>query len=117
MLTRVSQLGISNHNPCSLIVTQDSTPEAIASKSDNEPAEFCAKFFIHAVRIACNELRRYINSTVCDVISLTSLEKLTQKLLILTSAVLKSGELAYHLLKSGELVFHLYCPCNDKLFL
>ena len=104
MLTRVSQLGISHHNPCSLVVTQDTTPEAIASKNDSEPADFCAKFFIHAVSIACNELRRYIYSTVCDVSSLASLEKLTQRLLILFSAVLKSGELA----------FHFYFPCVDN---
>ena len=93
MLTRVSQLGISKNNPCNLVIAQDSVPLATDSRNENEPAEFYARFFIHAISIACNELQRYIYSTICDVRSLLSLEKLTQKLLVLFSAILKSGKI------------------------
>ena len=91
MLVRVSQLGISKHNPCTLVVTQEAVEETTDSKSENDSAEFYAKFFIHATWVACNELKRYIYSTICDSNNLLSLERLMQRLLIMFSAILKSG--------------------------
>ena len=92
MLTRLSQLGISKQTPSSLVFTQDTFAETTNAKDENDSADFYAQFFVNAVNIASNELNRYVYSTICDKDLLISLEKLTLRLLIMFSAVLKSGK-------------------------
>ena len=102
MLSRILQLGICKQHPSSLIHTMADTSESHATDSDDTTfhqdqtsdfgaAEFYANYFFYAANIACRELVGYSYSTICDGDCLKSLEKLTLKLLVMFSTIMKSG--------------------------
>ena len=103
MLTRLSQIGITKQDPFGLISTIDDATEAHQGTVDNEPADFYAKFFLHAINVAVNGVARYCYSTVCDQSCLITLKKLTQRLLIMFATMLSSGEF-----RNGSIFYEIF---------
>lgn len=95
MLTRIVQLGICKKHPSNIITTlshsENKQDESEERGSGYGPAEFYAAFFFHAALVACEELRRYHNSTICDKGCLVTLETFTSKLLVMFASIFSSG--------------------------